>query len=268
MEIIGKLQETYSALSIKEKAVASYLLQHPDKIKNTSIKELAKRTETSPATITRLVKKLGMENFVELKLALNAVQTPEQKVVDRTDAVFDYYQKAIHYTREMNTRGMLKQAVHRIMKANRLLVLGIGSSALTAEEFCQRLLRMGLNASAVTDSHFMLISSSIVTTDDLVIGISASGETVEVIESMKTAKEAGARTMSLTCFSKSTLAEISDEGLTAYSSSFIDNRRFINSQFGMMYMIDVLSTQLLEQPILQQNMDRTVQVFSRTKSSH
>ncbi|UPU38933.1 hypothetical protein MX850_10250 [Erysipelothrix sp. Poltava] len=53
-------------------------------------------------------------------------------------------------------------------------------------EMTQRLLRMGFNVSGITDSHMMLINSTITKEKDLVIGISTSGKTIEVLNAVKT----------------------------------------------------------------------------------
>lgn len=139
----------------------------------------------------------------------------------------------------------------------------MGSSGLTALELTQRLLRMGLNVISTTDSHMMLITSAMAMKNDLVIGISASGETVEVNDAIMHAKENGANVLSITCFPESTLSKISDTSLIAYSSVFVDNKRFVNSQFAIMYQIDVISTMLLEDEKLNERMSQTIKVITR-----
>lgn len=110
----------------------------------------------------------------------------------------------------------------------------------------------------------MIISSSIATKNDLVIGISTSGETNEVVSSMNLAKKSGATIVSLTSFSNSQIAQLSDISLVSYSSSFVDNKRFINSQFATMYIVDIISTLLLEKEAYSYKMDRTIDVITKS----
>ena len=53
MNIICEIQQKYNNFSDKEKAIADYILNQPDMIKNINITELAKIIGTSGATITR-----------------------------------------------------------------------------------------------------------------------------------------------------------------------------------------------------------------------
>ena len=71
MEIINKLQLATN-LSANEDEVRRYALEHLKEIQNLTITELAKINYTSPATITRLCKKLGVESFSQLKIQLAA----------------------------------------------------------------------------------------------------------------------------------------------------------------------------------------------------
>ncbi|WRK54774.1 hypothetical protein SD457_07710 [Coprobacillaceae bacterium CR2/5/TPMF4] len=53
--------------SNSEKNIAKYILDNGENVLNLSIKELAKETYTSPATIVRLCQKLGLDGSRILK---------------------------------------------------------------------------------------------------------------------------------------------------------------------------------------------------------
>ena len=53
-----------------EKEISEYILNHGDAILNMSIKELAKKTYTSPATIVRLCQKLNYKGYNDFKIEL------------------------------------------------------------------------------------------------------------------------------------------------------------------------------------------------------
>lgn len=61
-----KKQEDFSS---SEKEVANYILEHPKEIINMSIREIAKKTYSSPTTILRLCRKVGMKGFQEFRIA-------------------------------------------------------------------------------------------------------------------------------------------------------------------------------------------------------
>lgn len=266
MSILEDIQNRFPDFSEKEKQIATYLLQNSETIKNINISDLAKLTNSSPATITRFAKKMKSESFVDLKIRLSSTNSHESEQVglEKADQIYDFYTKVIEKTRKITKKNEIEKVVRLIEQAERILILGVGSSGLTATELTQRLLRMGINVTVITDPHFMIISSSIATKKDLVIGISTSGDTIEVLNSMTLAKQSGAKIVSLTSFSNSKIAQISDISLVSYSSRFVDNKRFINSQFAMMYIVDIISTFLLEKEAYSYKMDRTIDVITKS----
>ena len=123
-----------------------------------------------------------------------------------------------------------------------------------------------MNSTCVTDSHMMLMNSSIITEEDLVIGISISGETTDILQALRLAKLRGVSIIVLTAFSESKLAKLSDVYLLAYNSTFVNNERFVNSQFALMYVIDILSMKLLEDDRYQYTMLQTMEtILSRSE---
>ena len=123
-----------------------------------------------------------------------------------------------------------------------------------------------MNSTCVTDSHMMLMNSSIITEEDLVIGISISGETTDILQALRLAKLRGVSIIGLTAFSESKLAKLSDVYLLAYNSTFVNNERFVNSQFALMYVIDILSMKLLEDDRYQYTMLQTMEtILSRSE---
>lgn len=265
MSIQKEIQNKYTELSKQEKAVANYILTNSESIQNMNIVTLSQLTYTSTATITRFVKKIGCDNFMDMKVKLvSHVPLDEMKnrENDKTD-LLDYYIHVIRRTEEITEKESLEKIVQMIMDADRIVVYGVGSSGLTAQEFAQRLIRMGLTASATTDSHMMLINSTVIKKGVLVLGISASGETKEVVASARVAIENGATSAAITSFPHSTLGQMVDVQLNAYSSMFIDDKRFINSQFSIMYQIDTISTMLLEREHFDEKMSKTIKAITK-----
>lgn len=58
--------------SHSEKEIGRYILNHGEEVLNMSVKELAKKTYTSPATIVRLCKKIGLKGYNDFKIKYSA----------------------------------------------------------------------------------------------------------------------------------------------------------------------------------------------------
>ncbi len=260
MDIIYEIQRIYNSFSDKEKSIADYIMQNRESIKNINITDLAKVIGTSGATITRFAKKIGCNSFVDMKIMLGSNRM--EKVVEDDDEIFSYtyqyYNEVIERTKMLIDKRTIFKVVDELKKARSIYIYGVGSSGLTGKEMMQRLLRMGFNVHCISDSHMMIINSSIVTNNDLVIGISISGETVEVIHSLRRARENGAKTVCITSFEESSISKYSDIEFTVYNPKFIDKNKFINSQFSVMYLLDLISMVLLKDEELNKKMKITI----------
>ena len=268
MTILEKIEKQYVNLTKKEKQIALYIFQHPNEIKTSTITDLAVKIGTSPALITHFCKKIDNISFMDLKLEISSVREQENIVKSNlvADHISEFYYHVIERTKRDLTVELVDSVLEKIKNARRIYIFGVGSSGLSALELQQRLMRMGMNSTCVTDSHMMLMNSSIITEEDLVIGISISGETIDILQAVRLAKLRGVSIIGLTAFSESELAKLSDVYLLAYNSTFVNNERFVNSQFALMYVIDILSMKLLEDDRYQYTMLQTMEtILSRSE---
>lgn len=260
MNVIEQITAQYIHLSPKEQILATYILQKGHLLKNTSIQELAKITGVSPATITRFCRKIGYTNFVEMKLDLQAKQPAVEPTesLSSFDRVTHFYQRVIQRTKESISVTELRQLIELLERAKRIIIYGMGSSGLTAKELAIRLSRMGLNATSETDAHMMIIGSTVVQPDDLVIGISNSGESRDVLTAMANAKRYGATLVGITSIVGSSLTRLTPHTFIVHNSRFVNNEQFVNTQLSIVYFVDILTLLLLENPTYSQNMKLTI----------
>lgn len=265
MDILSEIQRIYNSFSDKEKAIADYIMQYGENIKNINITDLANETGTSGATITRFAKKIGCDSFVDMKIMLGSNRI-EKIIFEDEDEIFSYayqyYNEVIERTKMLIDKETIFNIVTELKKARNIYIYGVGSSGLTATEMMQRLLRMGFNVHSISDSHMMIINSSIVRKDDLVIGISISGETEEVVLSLKNSQKNGAKTVAITSFEESSINKYSDIELIVYNPRFVNKKKFINSQFSAMYLLDLISMALLNDEELSEKMQITIDAIT------
>jgi DNA-binding MurR/RpiR family transcriptional regulator len=260
MDILLKIQKKFNNLTEKEKDIAKYILEYKAEVKNMSITKLAEETETSPATVTRFSKKIGVTNFVELKMGINTFNELENnaKVDDIFKNITNFYREVLKKSQQLVDKNTIINLVEEINKAKKIYIYGIGSSGLTAEEMRLRLLRMGFDVSSITDSHLMKINSAIISESDLVIAISISGKTKEIVESLKISQLNGAKTILITSFENTMANKYTDMEVLIYNIAFVDQQRFINSQFSAMHLLDIICTVLLQDKKINEKYGKTV----------
>ena len=81
--------------SESEKEIARYILNHGDDVLSMSVKELAKNTYTSPATIVRLCKKIGLEGYNDFKIKYSAELQYDLHHSNRIDVNFPFEKKTL-----------------------------------------------------------------------------------------------------------------------------------------------------------------------------
>lgn len=135
----------------------------------------------------------------------------------------------------------LQKAIQMLITAGTVHFCGIGASGIVAQDAQQKFLRIKKGATAFTDMH--LIASLIANADehDIVFAISHSGETREIIDVLKLAKERGVKTIGLTRFGQSAVSSICDVALyTSCSNEAPFRSAATSSRLAQLYMIDIL----------------------------
>ncbi len=98
MNIIDSLHNQ-NRFSENERAIASYVLEHPEESSRLSSRELARRTLTSPTAVLRFCKKLGFENYNEFKVNI----VSELKSVNLASTLISQNEPAINTLNKLAT---------------------------------------------------------------------------------------------------------------------------------------------------------------------
>ncbi len=244
-----KIKLLYSEMGKAEKQIADWINANPGKIISLSIVELAEQCNCSEATIVRFSKRLGLSGYQELKISLAAENggSPVSTHINDDDSAYDIFEKVcndiylcLEKTKKSISPSALAQAAEKICKADKIIIVGLGNSAAVAIDASHKFLRAGLNAFAYSDNHMQLIAASKLTENDVVIGISHSGSSKDIVDALKIAKEHGATTITITNKGKSPILKQSDIVLTTSSDETQYNILALNSRIAQLAIIDTL----------------------------
>ncbi|GGB60761.1 SIS domain-containing protein [Virgibacillus dakarensis] len=263
--ILDQIQLKYQTLSKTEKKIADYVIHHNKTLLNIHIQELADQINVSIATITRFCKKIGATSFVEFKILLRDAVEQTFETHNAIEKVEQIYHSVIKSTNSLTSVHNYEIACKWISESEGIHIYGLGSSGLSAEELKVRLSRMGFSVDTHTDSHAMIINSSILSSNDVVIAISSSGQTKEVIDGVKLAKRNQAKIISITNFSETSLANSSDLILYTASLKSYQESGFMNSQLSIVISLDVLSMMLLFDKETRKKHDQTLDALNEYK---
>ncbi len=255
--ILHVLEQGLDKLSPQERRLANYILQQPSSISRMGITQLATQCGISPATVTRFCKTFHFEGFPDFKMKL-AAELAQQSIpgsyqdiiagnplAEIVKAIESNHVSSINDTTRLLSLPRLEQAIGYLIRARRIDLYGIATSSIVAQDFYQKLIRIGKNCTAFADSHMQITSASTLSSEDVAIAISYSGETKETIDALTCAKENGATTLSLTQYSSNPLADIADIALFSSSLEKGIRRGDMASRIAQLHIIDILFTGMI-----------------------
>ena len=191
MKYINIIESFYPSLSKQEKKVADYILEEKGKISYQSLQEIGRKINVGEATIVRFVKKIGFNGFQDLKINIAKEDFPmiETTYEDYIDNIEANINNTIANTKLLIDRKQLDKSINLIAKAERLFLYGVGSSGLAVQELQNKLLRFGKIALSYTDTHFQVMSAAVTGKNDVVIAVTLSGETPDILETLTVGRE-------------------------------------------------------------------------------
>lgn len=227
--IIEHIYKKLPYLNPALRRIAEFILENPEDCKTMTIKQLATACDVAESTVTRFVKEIDLNSYQDLKLAIaealfsnNGSDTlAEEKYVyegiSRTDSIQTIIEKVIFRniqtltdTKQRLNMAELDKAVQLLENADVLVFCCMGSSGVAAEEGVMRFTRAGKKCVLFRDQSIQSMTAAIVGQTDVVIGISNSGRSTPVINSLKIAQTNGNGTIAITSFEDSPLAKYAD----------------------------------------------------------
>lgn len=254
-DILSIIKDFYNELRPAERQVADVVLADVTFAVDASNAEIAKRADVSEPTVTRFCRSIGCDGVrdFKLKLAQSVVVgrlylAPGEPMPPTTDGsplwsvVFGEARNALAAVeRSVNPADILK-AAEFVAGAKQVVIFGLGgSSTALAQETQNRLFRYGVAAISHSDPYVLKMTAATLKPNDLVIAISGTGRTREVIEVVELAKHYRAKTIGITA-PDSELASICDIKLTVDIPEYPDPLKPTASRYAFLVIVDLLSS--------------------------
>ncbi|WFR98524.1 MurR/RpiR family transcriptional regulator [Rhizobium tumorigenes] len=238
---------------------------------STSLKQIADDAGVSEAMVVKITKKLGFAGYRDFRTAVsqyNRQPTAEmhqelsaddtsQEIVQK---VFRTSINALEETLSILDMEAFDRASDLIHRARQRDFYGVGGSAQIARDVAHKFLRIGVRANMFDDSHMMLMSASLLGDGDIAIGFSHSGNTTAVIEAIQLARRNGARTIAITNYNSSALAQSADVVLcsTAQGSPLMGENAA--ARIAQLNILDAIFVSVAQRDYqaAERNLDRTM----------
>ena len=225
--------------------IAHYIEDNPESVAFMRVRELAKETHVSPATIVRFTQKMGYASFPELRLALKQKLAKQKHVTHQAET--ELYLANTNFPTDFEQH--IDYVVSKLDDVNIIHCLGTGSSSAMAQYAQQRFSSLGYQSFASVSTFIPYLASKRETsqekTSEVCLLFSVSGETPDLIHIAKALKNTSLYAISVTNKKTNTLASLCDFSLV-YDTPL--NRHSysvdMSTQLPVVYIIETLAKEL------------------------
>jgi DNA-binding MurR/RpiR family transcriptional regulator len=223
------LQERLGKLTAKRQEVLRPVLEHPRGFVLLSVRDMAKRLHTDPATVIRIVRVLGFANFREFQRHLHDLSIAYATSADTMQAggaggdgrhspVSDAIERDLQNLQALkNTLDSARvvELAKRIYEARKIVISAGDLASFLADYLEYHLTLLGLPVYAATNAGRIVHLTRALSKEDLVIAISFRRGLKQTVEGAKQAKHHGAYLVAITDTFLSPLARLADETFLA-----------------------------------------------------
>ena len=253
MTTFAKIKALRSTMSESENKLADFTINSANAIRDLSSSELAKVVGISQSSVVKFSQKLGYKGYPAFKMAvidalnrespdtrLHSKVTLNDSLSQISAKLLDSKLAVLNETKNLNEEASFERAVELLKNARRILITGLGGSALVGKDFAYKLQKLGMAAVAEPDGHAQLAYVATSGKEDLVIAISESGHTKEVIQAVHRANQNECPVISITQYAANPVSKASQVNLFSVAEKESIRLSSILARTAQEFVIDIL----------------------------
>ncbi|KIG05784.1 transcriptional regulator, RpiR family [Burkholderia sp. MR1] len=252
--LLSQVEAMREQLRPSERKLADYVLEAPREVLDLSMTDFAARAGVSQPTIARFCQALGFSGFREFKIRLAqsvAADVPTVYRDVRSDEpaagvaakVLDRTIGALIAVRNSLSSDSVAAAIAILSDARRIEFYGAGGSGIAALDMQHKFFRLGVPSVAYADPHTYTTSAALLREGDVVVAISNTGRTKDILDACKSALNGGAKVIAIT-HGNSPLARLATVGLFANVDEDTDIFSPMTSRVSHLAIGDILAVGL------------------------
>lgn len=250
--VLDTIHILYDSFFEQEKKIANYIIQNHKEVVNMTIGELAQACGTSVATVSRFCHKCDVDGFHQLKIRLareiveSGLEVPVSNHISRSDIgqslqnILANKIDEIRQTISLMDEKQLNAILDYIKSARLVQFVAVGNTIPVALDGCFKFNEIGIKAVAGTIWETQLAFSLSLGRDDVMIAISNSGESRQVVKMVREAKKNGVITVGITNNPNSSVGSIADYHIQTATREKLFLNEICFSRVSAMTVIEVI----------------------------
>ncbi|WP_027961358.1 MurR/RpiR family transcriptional regulator [Halomonas halodenitrificans] len=251
-DLIDRIRQRLEELNRSERKVADVILADPTAATSMSIATLAQAASVSEPTVNRFCRSFDAKGYPDFKIKLaqslargtpyvsQAVE-PEDSATDYTQKIFGATIAALDAARRQTDAARIERVVDYLIQAKQVHFFGLGASGAVAQDAQHKFFRFNMPVTAYIDVLMQRMVAATCHTGDVVVIISWTGRTRELVDIARLARESGAVVLGITA-PDSPLARECTETLEVATPEDTDYYMPMTSRMIQLALIDVLAT--------------------------
>ena len=258
MKILRQLDEPQFRVSKSDRKIIACIRAHLMDIPRMTISEIAHASGTAEATCTRFVRKMGFAGLADFKAALAKEGAEFGRYLSRGNIrsgetaretahkLLSSNMVALEKTLDIICDETIDTCAGHLIRARRIAFIGLGSSGIIAQDSYFKFLRIGMSCIAPCDNHTMRMITAIMEPNDVIVAISHSGETAEILTLVDIARARGLKILALTEHHPSRLRRAADVSLTYIAAETPLETGSVAAKMAQFFLVDLLYTEVLK----------------------
>ncbi len=252
MNIVQEISRALESLNRSERKVAEVILADPQVATRSSIAVLARAAQVSEPTVNRFCKRFNTAGFPDFKLHLaqalasgvpyvNRNVEPDDDAASYTNKIIDATISALVTTKKTLDPQDINLAVDQLIQAKQIIFCGIGGSGPVAQDAQHKFFRFNIPVTAYDDILMQRMAAAAASTGDVIVCISYTGRTREIVEVAKVARASGATVVGITA-PNSPLSEQCSIAIEVDAPEDTDMYMPMTSRIMHLTVVDILAT--------------------------
>ena len=160
MNINERIEQVKDSFTKSDQVIYDCLMKDPWIIirGSSTIIEFAEKCQVSKSAILRFAKKLGYSGYSEFKYDFSVSEhsnIPKEVNKNNLDYILNSYESTIRDFKKFIKEEEFARLAEEVVKADKIRICGYNRSGFSSTHFKYRLLNLGMESEAVTDSLFL-----------------------------------------------------------------------------------------------------------------
>ncbi|MDK2951807.1 MAG: hypothetical protein PWQ77_1472 [Kosmotogales bacterium] len=247
-----RLKDELPYLKPAQARIARFIIKDPRLVISITIKELSRHTNTAPSTVVDFCKKLNFRGFRDLKIELaqelemvESMKFNLNKVSKISKNLLEVIQENLQFSLPQLLPETIEKACDHILNSKTIDIMAYGFDGVAGHDLFIKMKTLGFQVNFFDNPFLQSLSAYQMGPDSTAIVISSSHSSSDLLDSMKYARETGAKIISMAP-PDSKILERSDVKLPLFPKTKILPEGGILTRYIQLLAVDTLFLELIQ----------------------